>query len=94
MALTPEQIAAAVIKGCRKKRLASYQIRTRCSELVGAWLRSTPWFLREYPTHEQQTELYKKVRVAIYRLTAPKKKPARKESDPTPAKDPRNLTLF
>ena len=94
MALTPEQIAKAVIKDSKRKQLANFEIRQRRSELVGRWLRSTPWFLRLYSDMEQQSALYRKIEPHIFRLTQPKKKKVSKMSDLKPHEDPRNLQLF
>lgn len=97
MALTLEQIAAAVVRDCKqRRRLANFEIRRRRSELTGAWLRSTPWFLRDYQTLEAQAVLYKKIEVEIFRLTAPKKKHAYSVHDrgPTPHNDPRQPKLI
>lgn len=73
MALTPAQIANAVVRDCHRQRIANYEIRQRRSELVGRWLRSTSWFLSKYPTLEAQATLYKEVEKNLFRLTVPKK---------------------
>lgn len=93
MSLTSEQIAEAVIRDCRRHRLANHKIRQRCSELVGRWLRRTPWFLVQYPEYEDQTKLYQEIRAQVFRLTQPKRS-HRKSANPKPANDPRNLSLF
>lgn len=94
MALTAERIAVAVIKDCKRRRMANYEIRRRRSELVGQWLRSTPWFLKYYPTMEKQEELYRQVEHFIFKKTCGPKKQKAYHQNPTPLKDPRNLKLL
>lgn len=88
MALTAVQIAKAVVKDCKRRRLANFEIRQRRSELIGKWLRSTNWWLRDYPTLEAQEAIYKKIETELYRLTVSKKKKRR-----VATKDTRQLNL-
>jgi len=94
MALTPHDIATLVLRECKKKRLGNAQIRKERSPLIGRWLRERPWFLRDYPDHEAQAELYWQIEKELFRLTVPRKSVPRSKRGPRPHEDPRNLQLF